>query len=81
MLKPNAKYYLTDTGFATKLLGFGHADYGRVYENVVFFELLRRGYQVTVGKVDNLEVDFVATRSDAVLYIQITASLTDRHTR
>ena len=81
LLKTNAKYYLTDTGIRNELLGFGHADYGRVYENVVFFELLRRGYQVTVGKVDNLEVDFVATRSDAVLYIQVTASLTDPATR
>ncbi|MBP7402574.1 MAG: ATP-binding protein [Clostridia bacterium] len=81
LLKTNAKYYLTDTGLRNELLGFGQADYGRVYENVVFIELLRRGYQVTVGKIGNLDVDFIATRSDAVLYVQVTASLTDPATR
>ena len=81
LLKTNAKYYITDTGIRNELLGFGQADYGRVYENVVYFELLRRGYQVTVGKIDNLEVDFIATRSDSLLYVQVTASLTDPATR
>jgi predicted AAA+ superfamily ATPase len=81
LLKTLAKYYIVDTGIRNELLGFGQADYGRVYENVVFFELLRRGYRVTVGKVDNLEVDFVATSAERRVYYQVTASLSDPQTR
>jgi len=77
LLKTQAKYYIVDTGLRNELLGFGNSDFGRVYENIVFFELLRRGYRVTVGKVDNLEVDFIASRMDSFVYFQVTASVTD----
>ncbi len=77
LLKTQAKYYIVDTGIRNELLGFGRSDFGRVYENLVYFELLRRGYRVTVGKVDNLEVDFIASRMDRTAYFQVTASLAD----
>lgn len=77
LLKTQAKYYIVDTGLRNELLGFGNSDFGRVYENIVFFELLRRGYRVTVGKVDNLEVDFIASRMDSLVYFQVTSSITD----
>lgn len=81
LLRRQAKYYIVDTGIRNELLGFGNADYGRVYENIVYFELLRRGYRVMVGKIDNLEVDFIATRMDKTVYYQISASITDPSTR
>jgi len=81
ILKKWAKYYIVDTGIRNELLGFGNADFGRVYENIVYFELIRRGYQVTIGKVDNLEVDFVATKSDKTAYYQVAATLADPNTR
>ena len=77
LLKTQAKYYIADTGLRNELLGFGNSDFGRVYENIVFFELLRRGYRVTVGKVDNLEVDFIASRMDSLVYFQVAASIAD----
>ena len=77
LLKTQAKYYIVDSGLRNELLGFGNTDFGRVYENVVYFELLRRGYRVTIGKVDNLEVDFIASRMDRVIYYQVAATLSD----
>lgn len=77
LLKTQAKYYIVDTGLRNELLGFGNSDFGRVYENIIYFELLRRGYRVTVGKVDNLEVDFIASRMDSLVYFQVAASVVD----
>ncbi|GHS90607.1 ATPase [Synergistales bacterium] len=80
-LKTQGKYYLVDTGIRNELLGFRGHDYGAELENVVYFELLRRGFDVSIGKVGALEVDFVATKPDKVLYCQVTASMLDERTR
>ena len=66
-----AKYYVSDIGLRYYLLGNKKEDMGHILENVVFLELLRRGYEVRVGKVGNAEVDFVATGEDGVEYYQI----------
>ncbi|MGN1303541.1 MAG: DUF4143 domain-containing protein [Oscillospiraceae bacterium] len=70
-LRTLGKYYIVDIGLRNYLLGFRDRDIGHALENVVFFELLRRGYDVSIGKVDNLEVDFIATKPDNKLYIQV----------
>lgn len=69
------KYYIVDIGLRNYLLGFRNRDSGHTLENVVYFELLRRGYDVSIGKVDHLEVDFIATKADDKIYIQVTESM------
>lgn len=81
LLRTLNKYYLVDTGFRTLLLGQDSADRGHLLENVVYLELLRRGYTVYVGKVGSYEVDFVAEKSDERLYIQVSQSILDETTR
>lgn len=80
-LRTLGKYYIVDIGLRNYLLGFRDRDRGHTLENVVFFELLRRGYDVAVGKIDNLEVDFVATSASEKLYIQVTESMMDESVR
>ena len=63
-LRTLGKYYIVDVGLRNYLLGFRDRDSGHALENVVYFELLRRGYDVAIGKVDNAEVDFIATKTD-----------------
>ena len=75
MLKSLGKYYATDIGLRNYLLGFREMDAGRVLENIIYFELLRRGYKVFIGKVDDKEVDFVAQKQEDVLYIQVAETL------
>ena len=74
-LRTLGKYYIVDIGLRNYLLGFRNRDSGHAIENVVYFELLRRGYDVAIGKIDNLEVDFIATRADGKIYIQVTESM------
>ena len=76
-LKTLEKYYIADIGLRNSLLGFSGEDYGHVLENVVYLELLRRGYQVGVGKLDQLEIDFLAQKPDRKIYIQVAASAMD----
>ena len=74
-LRTLGKYYIVDIGLRNFLLGFRNRDSGHAIENVLYFELLRRGYDVAIGKIDNQEVDFIATTADDKLYIQVTESM------
>ncbi len=76
-LKTLSKYYVVDTGIRNALIGYSDNDVGHVLETVVYFELLRRGYQVFIGKWYNSEVDFLAVRQDTKKYYQVTLSLMD----
>ena len=80
-LRTLGKYYIVDIGLRNYLLGFRNRDSGHAIENVVYFELLRRGYDVAIGKVDNLEVDFIATKADEKLYVQVTEAMTSDDVR
>ena len=80
LLKMNQKLYIVDMGIRRHLLSRKSYDLGFSLENVVFLELLRRGYKVNIGKVGNTEVDFVAEKNDRKYYFQVTASLTDEKT-
>jgi len=80
-LKTLGKYYVPDTGIRNAVLGYHGGDYGHLYENIVYFELLRRGYQVAIGKAGELEVDFVASRQDVKKYYQVTVSLLEEAVR
>lgn len=75
------KYYIVDTGLRNYLLGFRNRDSGHALENIVYFELLRRGYDVSIGKVGNAEVDFIAAKADDKLYAQVTESMTNEIVR
>lgn len=80
-LRTLGKYYIVDIGLRNYLLGVRNRDSGHAIENVVYLELLRRGYDVSIGKVDNLEVDFIATKTDEKLYIQVTESMESEEVR
>lgn len=75
------KYYSIDPGFMNITRSKASQNYGSVLENVVFLELLRRGYDVSIGRENSLEIDFVATRNNEVRYFQVTESLLDPKTR
>ena len=79
-LRTLGKYYIVDTGLRTYLLGNRDRDRGHILENIVYLELLRRGYEVNVGKMGQAEVDFVAKKDDVISYYQVTASLTEQTT-
>lgn len=80
-LRTLGKYYIVDIGLRNYLLGFRNRDSGHAIENVVYFELLRRGYDVAIGKIDNQEVDFIATTADDKKYIQVTESMRSEEVR
>ncbi len=74
-LRSPGKYYIADLGLRNCLVGFRDRDRGHALENVVYFELLRRGYDVAVGKADNAEIDFAAVRDGDRIYVQVTESM------
>lgn len=80
-LRTLGKYYIVDIGLRNYLLGFRNRDSGHAIENVVYFELLRRGYDVAIGKIGNAEVDFIATTADEKKYIQVTESMMSEDVR
>ena len=79
-LKTLEKYYVVDIGLRYTLLGARSTDVGHILENVVYLELLRRGYDVYVGKVDDSEVDFVAMNESGISYFQVAASVRENTT-
>ena len=80
-LRTLGKYYIVDIGLRNYLLGFREGDSGHILENIIFFELMRRGYDVSIGKIDNQEVDFIATITDEKKYIQVTETMNTPETR
>lgn len=76
-LKSLEKYYVADIGLRTLLLGEKSSDIGHILENIVYLELLRRGYTVNIGKVENLEIDFIAQNGADRIYYQVAASILD----
>lgn len=80
LLKTLGKYYLVDVGLRRMLLGSRSFDAGRILENIVYLELLRRQKRVYIGKTDDLEVDFVAMDDDNVTYYQVAATVRDEAT-
>ncbi len=75
------KYYIVDIGLRNYLLGFREGDSGHILENIIYFELRRRGYDVAIGKIDNQEIDFIATKTDEKKYIQVTETMNAPETR
>ncbi len=80
LLKKNRKMYIVDLGLRRHLLARQRYDLGFSLENIIYFELLRRGYSVNIGKVGAAEIDFVARKNDNVSYYQVTASMIEEST-
>ena len=79
-LKSQEKYYIVDVGFKNSLIPNRRLDLGHILENIVYLELIRRGYKVFIGKTNNYEIDFMANRYDDIKYIQVSASVRDDST-
>ena len=80
LLKTNQKMYIVDLGLRRHLLPRKRYDLGFSLENVIYFELLRRGYEVNIGKVGSTEVDFIVHKNEDVYYYQVTASMVEETT-
>ncbi len=80
-LRTLGKYYIVDIALKNYLLGSRNRDSSHAIENIVYFELLRRGYDVAIGKIDNMEVDFIATDANEKKYFQVTESMNSEDVR
>lgn len=80
-LRTLGKYYIVDIGLRNYLLGYRDLDTGHIIENIVYFELVRRGFDVAVGKVGNTEIDFIATKDETKIYYQVTDDMTTEAVR
>ena len=80
MLEVHEKYYLGDIGLRNAIIGYREGDIAGVLENIVYLELLRRGYNVSIGKLGDTEIDFIATKSEEKIYIQVTYLLASEKT-
>ena len=76
-LKTNTKYFIVDNGLRRHAIGKKGANYANRLENIVFIELLRRGYTVDVGKLDSKEIDFITRKADEILYIQVAFKISE----
>ena len=76
----NEKYYIVDHGIREAILESNQRDINQIFENIIYLELLRKGYNVRVGKIENLEIDFVCTKGNEKLYIQVTYLLASPET-
>ena len=81
ILNANEKYYIADHGIREAIMENNQKNINQVLENIVYFEMLRRGYNVKIGKVDNLEVDFVCKKNDETIYIQVSYLLASEDTK
>lgn len=79
-MKSLEKYYVADTGLKNTIMGYTLENYGHSIENVVYLELLRRGYKVYIGKCNNKEINFIAINKEETCYFQVTESLKDSNT-
>ena len=77
ILKTLGKYYISDTGIRNIVLGFRNINEGYLLENIVYLELLRRGFKVSIGKTNEFEVDFVAETPNELIYYQVSLSIKD----
>lgn len=80
VLNVNEKYYIADHGMREAILGSNQRDINQIFKNIIYLELLRKGYNVRVGKVDNLEVDFVCTKGNEKIYVQVAYLLASSET-
>lgn len=75
------KYYIVDQGLYYRLPKRKNKNYGQILENIVYIELLRRDYKINIGKVENLEVNFVCQKNEKIIYVQVSESIIDENTR
>lgn len=80
LLTTNEKYYSVDLGLRNVVKNSNEIDYNKLYENIVYLELLHRGYKVRVGKTDDYEIDFVAYKGNDTLYVQVCYLLSSQET-
>ena len=79
LLKTHGKYYFVDNGLKNIISGFSSYDTGSSFENLIYIELLRRGYEVYVGKYNNIEIDFITMKPNERVYYQVTRSMLDEN--
>ena len=80
ILSINEKYYCVDQGFNQVRIGRNQLNNSRIMENIVYFELLRRGYEITIGCIGDYEIDFVCKKMGEKIYVQVTRELSNEDT-